>query len=66
MGLLNGNKAYHARNSKGKMVPVQEEGWDDENATPTHMIVMCSAGSGTAFEGQLGMELWVDNIGLAF
>lgn len=66
MGLLNGNKAYYARNSKGKMVPVQEEGWDDENAQPTHMIVMCSAGSGTAYEGQLGMELWVDNIGLAF
>lgn len=66
MGLLNGNRAYYARNSKGKMVPIQEEGWDDENATPTHMILMCSAGSGTAFEGQVGMELWVDNIGLEF
>ena len=66
MGLLNGDKAYYARNSKGKMVPIQEEGWDDENATPTHMILMCSAGSGTAYEGQLGMELWVDNIGLEF
>lgn len=66
MGLLNGKKAYYARNSKGKMVPVQEEGWADENEQPTHMIVMCSAGSGTAYEGQLGMELWVDNIGLAF
>ena len=66
MGLLNGKRAYYARNSKGKMVPVQEEGWDDANATPTHMIVMCSAGSGTAYEGQLGMELWVDNLALAF
>ncbi len=66
MGLLNGKKAYYARNSKGKMVPIQEEGWDDENATPTHMILMCSAGSGTAYEGQLGMELWVDNIGMEF
>lgn len=66
MGLLNGKKAYYARNSKGKMVPIQEEGWDNENATPTHMILMCSAGSGTAYEGQLGMELWVDNIGLEF
>lgn len=66
MGLLNGEKAYYARNSKGKMVPVQEEGWDTADATPTHMIVMCSAGSGTAYEGQLGMELWVDNLGLAF
>ncbi len=66
MGLLNGQKSYYARNSKGKMVPVQEEGWDSADATPTHIIVMCSAGSGTAYEGQLGMELWVDNIGLAF
>jgi len=66
MQLLNGDRAYYARNSKGKMVPVQEEGWDEPDATPTHMILMCSAGSGVAFEGQLGMELWVDNIGLEF
>lgn len=66
MGLLNGERAYYARNSKGKMMPIQEEGWDSADATPTHMILMCSAGSGVAFEGQLGMELWVDNIGLEF
>lgn len=66
MGLLNGERAYYARNSHGKLVPVQEEGWDNADATPTHMIIMCSAGSGVAYEGQLGMELWVDNIGLEF
>lgn len=66
MQLLNGDKAYWARNSKGKMTPVNEEGWDDENATPTHLIVMFSAGSGTAYEGQLGMELWIDNVALAY
>lgn len=66
MGLLNGERAYYARNSKGKMVAVQEEGWDSADATPTHLIVMCSAGSGVAFEGQLGMELWVDNISLEY
>ena len=66
MKLLKGDSAYYARNSKGKMVPVQEEGWDSADATPTHMIIMCSAGSGVAYEGQLGMELWVDNIGLEF
>lgn len=66
MGLLNGDRAYYARNSKGKMVPVQEEGWDTPDATPTHMIVMASAGSGVAYEGQLGMELWIDNVGLEF
>lgn len=66
MGLLNGDKAYYARNSKGKMVPVQEEGWDSPDATPTHLIVMASAGSGNAFEGQLGMELCVDNFALVY
>lgn len=66
MGLLNGERAYYAKNSKGKLVPVQEEGWDSADAVPTHMILMCSAGSGVAYEGQLGMELWVDNIGLEY
>lgn len=64
MQLLDGDRAYYARNSKGKMVPVHEEGWDNADATPTHMIMMFSAGSGVAFEGQLGMELWVDNVAL--
>lgn len=66
MKLLNGEKAYYARNSKGKMVPVQEEGWDDASATPTHMIMMASAGSGNAYEGQLGMELQIDNVALVY
>lgn len=66
MGLLNGEKAYYARNSKGKMVPVEEEGWDSADSTPTHLIVMASAGSGNAYEGQLGMELCIDNIALVY
>lgn len=66
MQLLDGDRAYYARNSKGKMVPVHEEGWDSADATPTHIIMMFSAGSGVAYEGQLGMELWVDNIGMEF
>lgn len=64
MGLL--GRKYYARNSKGKMVPVNEVGWDSPDATPTHMIVMASAGSGNAYEGQLGQELWVDNFRLEF
>lgn len=66
MKLLNGDRAYYGKNSKGKLVPVEEEGWDDADAMPTHMILMCSAGSGVAYEGQLGMELWVDNLGMEF
>ena len=66
MGLIPEDKSYYATNSKGKMVPVKEVGWDDADATPTHMLVMCSSGCGTAYEGTPGMVLWVDNLGLRY
>ncbi len=66
MGLIPKDKSYSARNSKGKMVPVVEEKWDDANATPTHMLVMASSGCGTAFVGTIGMTLWVDNFALVY
>ena len=66
MGLISKEKSYYATNSKGKMVPVIEEGWDSADATPTHILVMASAGSGTAYIGTLGLTLWIDNIGLVF
>lgn len=66
MGLIPKDKSYSAFNSKGKMVPVVEEKWDDANATPTHMLVMASSGCGTAYVGTIGMTLWVDNFALVF
>lgn len=66
MGLIAKDKSYYAENSKGKMVPVIEEGWDSADATPTHLLVMASAGSGTAYIGTIGLTLWVDNMGLVF
>ena len=66
MGLINGEKAYYAYNSKGKLVPVQEEKWDAANAVPTHVLVMASAGCGTAYTGTPGMTLWVDNFAFGF
>lgn len=66
MGLIDKTRPYYARNSKGKMVPVIEEMWDDPNATPTHMLVMASSGCGTAYVGTLGMTLWIDNIALVY
>ena len=66
MGLIPKDKSYYATNSKGKMVPVVEEQWDDANATPTHMLVMASSGCGTPFVGTVGMTLWIDNISLVF
>lgn len=66
MGLIDGEKAYYARNSKGKMVPVHEVGWDSPDATPTHMLVMASASCGTAYVGTPGQTLWVDNMSLVY
>lgn len=66
MGLIPEEKSYYARNSHGKMVPVKEVGWDEPTATPTHMIVMFSAGSGEPYTGTPGQTLWVDNVALAY
>ena len=66
MGLIPEEKSYYARNSKGQMVPVKEVGWDSPDATPTHMLVMASAASGTAYIGTVGLTLWVDNFALVY
>ncbi|MBD5185032.1 MAG: glycoside hydrolase xylanase [Bacteroides sp.] len=66
VGLKTGANAYYARNSKGKMVPVIEEGWDDASATPTHAIVMFSAGGGEPYVGTEGLTFYVDNVGFGF
>lgn len=62
MGLIPREKSYYARNSKGKVVPVVEEGWAAAGATPTHVLVMASSGCGTAYVGTPGMTLWIDNV----
>ncbi len=66
MKLIPKASSYYARNSKGKMVPVQEVGWDAPDATPTHIIVMFSAASGEPYVGTPGLTLRVDNVGLAY
>lgn len=66
MDLISGDKAYYARNSKGKMVPVQEIGWDSPDATPTHLLIMASAASGNAYIGTIGLNLSVDNFTLLY
>ncbi len=66
MGLISKDKSYYAHNSKGKMVPVQEVGWDSPDATPTHMLVMFSAAAGEAYIGTPGLTLWVDNVSLVY
>lgn len=66
LALRSGDRAYYARNSKGKMVPVEEEGWDTPTATPTHAIVMISAGDGAPYVGTPGLTFYVDNVGFGF
>lgn len=66
MGLLSGNKAYYAKNSKGKLVPVNEVGWADADETPTHVLVMCSSSCGEPFVGTEGISLYVDNLAFGF
>lgn len=65
LGLRTKNNAYYARNSKGKLKPVIEEGWDESNATPTHVVVMMSSGNGEPFIGTEGLTFYVDNVGFA-
>lgn len=66
MGLLDGEKAYYAKNSKGKMVPVHEVGWAPANATPTHVLMMASSSCGEPFIGTEGIALYIDNIAFGF
>lgn len=66
MSLIPKDKSYYARNSHGEMVPVVEVGWDSSDAKPTHLLVMASAASGTAYVGTPGLTLWVDNLALVY
>lgn len=66
MGLLSGAKAYYARNSKGKMVPVNEVGWDPAGTRPTHVLVMASSSCGEPFVGTEGIKVYIDNVSFGF
>ncbi len=66
MGLIPAERNYYAKNSKGQNVEVHEICWDDAEATPTHMLVMFSSGSGQAYIGTVGTNFWVDNVGLEY
>lgn len=66
MGLISAENSYYARNSKGKMVPVREVGWDSADAKPTHIILMFSSGSGEPYTGTPGQTFYVDNVAMAY
>lgn len=66
MGLLDGDIAYYARNSKGKLVPVHEVGWAPDDAIPTHVLMMVSSTCGEPFVGTEGISIYVDNMAFGF
>ena len=57
---------YYAKNSKGKVVKIQEEGWARPDETPTHAMVIFTASIHEAFVGTLGNTLWLDNVALEY
>ena len=54
--------AYHAMNSKGENVIVEEEGWAEPGTEPNHMILHFISSCGKAFYGGVGNTLWIDNV----
>lgn len=66
MGLKNGEEAYYTRNSKGKMVPIQEIGWAENDKPVTHLILQFSSSNGGAYIGNIDSRFWVDNVKLLY
>lgn len=65
MGLKNDPEtAYHALNSKGENVIIQEDGWAPEDTTPNHMIILFLSSCNKAFYGGVGNTIWLDNVEL--
>ena len=66
MGLITGDRVFYAKNSKGKLVPVVEEGWASASETPTHIVVKFDSSHGGAYVGTIGNTLWIDNVRLVY
>ncbi len=66
MGLVNGERAYYTSNSKGKMVPIQEDGWASANEPVTHIILQFSSSNGGAYIGNTDSRFWIDNVKLEY
>ncbi len=59
-------RVYYAKNSKGKMVMITEDGWADESDAPTHIIIFFNSSHGGAYIGSPGNTMWVDNVKLVY
>ena len=66
MGLVVGERAYYAINSKGENVKIIEEGWAKADEKPTHLILKFDSSYGGAYVGTPGNTLWLDNVGFVY
>lgn len=66
MGLMSGSNVFHAINSKGKNVPIQEDGWAGPDEMPTHIILKFDSSYGGEYTGTVGNTLWLDNVKLVY
>ena len=57
---------FYALNSKGKNVPIKEEGWAEADEEPTHIILKFDSSYGGAYVGTVGNTLWLDNVKLVY
>lgn len=66
MGLISGEKTLYTVNSKGKRVPILEEGWAAADAPCTHAVLHIASGCQGGFTGAPGNTLWVDNLRMEY
>ena len=66
MGLISGENTLYAANSKGKLVPVREEGWAPADTPCTHAVMQLSSGCQGGFTGAPGNTFWIDNLRLVY
>lgn len=66
MALRDKQEPYYTKNSKGKMVPIQEVEWADKQETVTHLILQFSSSNGGAYIGNTDSRLWIDNVNLVY
>lgn len=66
MGLTTKGFTRYAKNSKGKLVAIQEVGWAEPDEQPTHIVLQFDSSHGGAYVGSVGNTFWVDNVRLVY
>lgn len=60
------DEVFYTKNSKGKMVPIQEVSWGNPEEEVTHLILQFSSSNGGAYIGNPKSKLWIDNVKLVY